>query len=97
MPENLRSKCVFETMKVKSQEDDDDLRFFNNLYTMRHNCIFKNKELTSWCANDVMHALKIDTAEVDFCIQNSFKSPSDYSTDNMLLSKMNYLLKCTGC
>jgi hypothetical protein len=27
MLENLRSKCVFETTKVESQEDDDDLGF----------------------------------------------------------------------
>ena len=85
MLENLRSKCVFETTKVKSQADHDYLKFFNYLYNMRHDCVFENKELNSWCANEVMRALKIDTAEVDVCMQNSFKSPSDYSTDNMLL------------
>jgi len=96
MLENLRSKCVFETTKVKSQADDDDLRFFNYLYNMRHDCVFENKELNSWCANDVMHALKIDTAEVDVCMQNSFKSPSDYSTDNMLLYQDKLLAEVYG-
>jgi hypothetical protein len=96
MLENLRSKCVFETTKVKSQADDDDLRFFNYLYNMCHDCVFENKELNSWCANDVMHALKIDTAEVDVCMQNSFKSPSDYSTDNMLLYQDKLLAEVYG-
>jgi hypothetical protein len=96
MLENLRSKCVFETTKNKSTDADDDLRFFNYLFNMRHDCVFENRELTSWCANDVMNALKVNAAEVDLCMQNSFKLPSNYSTDNMLLYQDKLLAEVYG-
>lgn len=84
--ENLRERCIYQTIGEMNDEQDDHL-FFNYLYNVSFQCLQRHMKVTDMCAGRVMEELGIEHDVIEQCIENSFVQPGDWRSFNMLLQE----------
>lgn len=74
-------------MLAEEPDEFDSHIFLNYLFNMHLMCLQMDKELTYECAHRNMRNLEIPIERVDECVSNSFETPNNWESYNVLLAE----------
>ena len=82
--ENLREKCIYEVVGDKKDEQDGHT-FLNYMNHIHKDCLLAQDTLDEVCAEEVMRQQNISVQSVNACISDSFATPGDWTSYNVML------------
>jgi len=96
LEESLRQKCIMLSERsVKSAKQTQE-NFFNYIESYRSACNTLDKYSKQFCSYETMRSVGIDGEKVFECVENSFETAGDRSSDNVLLKADQELVEQLG-
>ena len=83
--ELLRERCIFDSLPGKFKK-----LWFNYMLAFLEQCFdpeTQYSKFTSECSAKILLTLEIDNVKINECINNSFATPGNFSSDNVLLAR----------